>query len=201
MKKKVLFLLPALLLVGCDKVSGVKCKTIKLSEGGSTFYRDSYSYSPVRIFRYVSEKGNRYIYTNAELTYPTFLPDGDTIYERSTLKIFEDRASDAFFTYYFDTSLGYVKYSHNIYLDVNSKKIDLIDEYEEMNDYEYNKSTEDKTKNKSAYDGVKSEFYSFSSSSSSEYVTIYKSEYKNATEKHTYINYGVSATVEYTLLD
>lgn len=204
MKKTLLLLLSSLTLVGCSKPSGVKCKTIKLTEGGSTVFSDSYHYTAQSVFRYKGVNNNGYIYTNVEMTYSTFDEYGNPTVEHSTIKVFNDKTASSYREFTFDAQLGYVKYSHNVYLDIGKKKIELVDGYEKMNDYDYNMTPEEKSNNADAYSGVKSEYYFIDLTYGyhfGEEFKIYKDSYKNNTEKHTYINYGDSASVTYTLLE
>lgn len=198
MKKSLLLILPALMLASCggntiDKnaTKGViDCYSIRVTNGGSTVFRETYSLHYTTVYEYKSESG-KFLYVSSRQANTNYdYNTGEITYTDYPISVSTDRYTGKYDQYNFSRFVGYLTYENNYLLDLDSRVIDS-----ELKFSEYKYATDPNSNltgnNKEAYEKAKKGFI-YGNSSSIQLDTT-----ETGMERHTYTKFGDDCVITY----
>ena len=202
MKSKVLVLLIATLgLVGCSKNSAaggtsgkVDCYSIRVTEGGSTVFNETYYAGYSVVYEYKSADGKK-IYTSNHFQYTDY---NDYTAKESVIRAYPDKYTNDFTEYSYSRFVGFLTRENNYYLDLGARTIDSEIKWSEYK-YASDPTTvpEGTSNNKEAFSCAKTNYYQEVSSSGSQYVTLRLDLTESSLERHTYTMLGQDSIITY----
>ncbi len=198
--KKIICLMTFLVLMvlcscssnGTSKTSGViDCYSIKVTEGGSSVFSQTYFATTSKVFEYKSAKGD-FIYANYRYQY------NDSSYQLidGIINVYPDRYTSEYIEYTFVKFVGWLTVEYNYYFDIDNRTIDSEVKYSE---YLYaNNPTTDAANNKVAYECAKKNYYLLTSSAGFNKAYNLKMDLEEKSlERHTYTKLGDDSIITY----
>lgn len=204
MKKILLVIITAFGLVGCSNndVAGgsngkVDCYSIKVTNGGTAVFQQTYQATFSRVFEYKNDKGQSLFTSNRSQYYKRDII-GNLYLADSIIKAYSDRYTNDYVEYSFNRFVGFLTMEYNYYLDFHSRTIDSETKWSE---YKYENDPialeeGEASNNKEAFECAKKHYYQLSESGA-EFVSLRLDLIESNLERHTYTQVGNESVITY----
>ena len=203
MKSKILMLLVATLeMAGCTSngaaggTSGkVDCYSIRVTEGESTIFNETYDAGYSSVYEYKSADGKK-LYSASHIYWRDY---NTSAKKDAVIRAYPDRYTNDYTEYSFSRFVGFLTRENNYYLDLGARTIDSETKWSE---YKYASDpttvSEGASNNKEAYNCAKSNYYQdLGYLSDQEYVTLRLDLTDSSLERHTYTMLGQDSVITY----
>ena len=203
MKKIILLSLAAVCLAGCSSngvnngaaggTSGkIDCYNIRVTEGGTTVFSETYSAGYSMVYEYVSADGSK-LYASSYYAYST----GSEI-KYSVIRAYPDKYTSDYKEYTYSKLIGFLTRENNYYLDLGARTIDSETKWSE---YKYTANPTQVPEgtvvnNKDAISCAKKGYYQ-DLNFYSDYTTLRLDLTESSLERHTYTMLGEDSIITY----
>lgn len=166
----------------------IDCYSIKVTDGGKTFFNETYSAYTSKVYEYKSANGDS-IYTNNRIYKSDF--QGNIVDYK--IFVYQDRYTSDYVEYSYSGFIGWLTVEHNYYLDLDNRTIDSETKYRE---YLYATNPEaGEADNKKAYNCAKNNYYVVANYTRNAILRLDLEE--KGLERHSYTKLGDGSIVDY----